>query len=113
MNRSSLALSYFTTHTWVFNDTNSDKLFNSLSKTDRLIFNFDTTDINIPEFVTLWCVGLRKYLMKDGIKNTEYAKRKQVLLKYLHYVVSCLYVYVLFKVACFVCYLMLCLFGIV
>ncbi|KAF9806772.1 hypothetical protein SFRURICE_012912 [Spodoptera frugiperda] len=113
VNRSSLALSYFTTHTWVFNDTNSDKLFNSLSKTDRLIFNFDTTDINIPEFVTLWCVGLRKYLMKDGIKNTEYAKRKQVLLKYLHYVVSCLYVYVLFKVACFVCYLILCLFGIV
>ncbi|XP_022823967.1 fatty acyl-CoA reductase wat-like [Spodoptera litura] len=113
VNRSSLALSYFTTHTWVFNDSNTDKLFNSLSKTDRLIFNFDTSDINISEFVTLWCVGLRKYLMKDGIKNTEYARKKQFLLKYLHYVVSCMYVYVLFKITCLVCYLILCLFGFV
>ncbi|KAF9410832.1 hypothetical protein HW555_010213, partial [Spodoptera exigua] len=98
VNRSSLALSYFTSRTWVFNDNNSDKLFHSLSKSDRLIFNFDTTDINIPEFVTIWCVGLRKYLMKDGIKNTEYARKKQILLKYLHYFVSCVYFYALFKV---------------
>ncbi|XP_063898654.1 putative fatty acyl-CoA reductase CG5065 [Helicoverpa armigera] len=109
--RASLALSYFTTHSWLFRDDNTDKLFQDLSTEDKLIFNFDTTNINIMEYVTLWCVGLRKYLMKDGIKNTEYAIKKQFWLQKLHYIVAALYVYVLYKICSYVLFVVLLVFG--
>ncbi|KAJ8706212.1 hypothetical protein PYW08_010838 [Mythimna loreyi] len=109
--RASMALSYFTTHSWVFRDDNTDRLFQQLSPDDKLIFNFDTTDINIMEYVTLWCVGLRKYLMKDGIKDTEYARRKQFWLHKLHYVAAALYLYVLYKLFCVVLYVLMYVSG--
>ncbi|KAJ8707570.1 hypothetical protein PYW07_011247 [Mythimna separata] len=102
--RASMALSYFTTHSWVFKDDNTDRLYHSLSADDKLIFNFDTTDINIMEYVTLWCVGLRRYLMKDGIKHTEYARRKQFWLHKLHCAAAALYIYVLYKLLSTVLY---------
>ena len=97
-----MALSYFTTHSWVFRDDNTDRLYQSLSPDDKLIFNFDTCNINIMEYVTLWCVGLRKYLMKDGIRHTEYARKKQFWLHKLHWVVAAFYAYVVYKCVSFV-----------
>ncbi|XP_026740164.1 fatty acyl-CoA reductase wat-like [Trichoplusia ni] len=109
--KSSLALSYFTTHTWVFDDANADKLYLSLTPNDKLIFNFDTTNIDQMEYVTLWCVGIRKYLIKDGIKNTNYAIRKQFWLHKLHCLATIIYVYFIFKFLSIVSYFILSIFS--
>ncbi|CAH0602074.1 unnamed protein product [Chrysodeixis includens] len=109
--KSSLALAYFTTHTWVFNDANTDQLYESLTPNDKLIFNFDTTNIDRLEYVTLWCIGIRKYLMKDGINNTNYGIRKQFWLHKLHCVATVLYVYVIFKLLSIFGYCILSIFG--
>ncbi|XP_075990817.1 fatty acyl-CoA reductase wat-like isoform X2 [Anticarsia gemmatalis] len=97
----SLALSYFTTRSWIFDDRNADKLYKSLSPVDQVIFDFDTTQIDFEEYVSYWCMGLRKYIIKDGINSTEYAIKKQFWLHKLHLIVSLLYVYGIAKLLMF------------
>ncbi|KOB68580.1 Uncharacterized protein OBRU01_18191, partial [Operophtera brumata] len=93
----SIALSYFTLNHWLFVDENLEGLHKSLSETDKIIFNFDLTNIDWTEYIPIWVIGTRKYLLKDGLKGTEYAIRKQYWLKMLHYVVSIVFLYCLWK----------------
>ncbi|XP_075988609.1 fatty acyl-CoA reductase wat-like [Anticarsia gemmatalis] len=95
----SKALSYFATRTWIFDDSNTDKLYQSLCENDRIIFNFDTTDIDYKDYLTIWCIGLRKYVLKDGLKNTIYARKKQFWLHKLNLIVTVLYFYCFYKLS--------------
>uniref|UniRef100_A0A2H1VH73 SFRICE_028233 n=1 Tax=Spodoptera frugiperda TaxID=7108 RepID=A0A2H1VH73_SPOFR len=95
------ALSYFTTNNWRFVDDNTAALYNSLSTIDKEIFDFDVCKINWREYMYIWCIGLRKYIIKDGLKNTVYARRKQFVFKILTCMFMPLYVYALYKVFSF------------
>ncbi|KOB66782.1 Uncharacterized protein OBRU01_07611 [Operophtera brumata] len=72
-----IVMSYFTTNEWIFKDENTVGLRKRMSENDRLIYNFDITDINISELVVLWALGLRKYVVKDGLKNTQVGIERQ------------------------------------
>ncbi|KOB70270.1 Uncharacterized protein OBRU01_15755, partial [Operophtera brumata] len=65
-----------------------------LSESDRVIFNFDMTVLNWPEMVNLWCIGVRKYILKDGLINTEKAVRKQLWFGILNYLILAISGYV-------------------
>ncbi|XP_050550021.1 fatty acyl-CoA reductase 1-like [Spodoptera frugiperda] len=93
-----LALSYFLTHQWKFVDLNTAALHASLSEDDQKIFNFDVTDINWEEYMCTWCIGLRKYLVKDELKGTLYARKKQTVFKYATFILFPIYLYGLFKI---------------
>lgn len=58
-------------------DKNLTSLYQKLSKNDRLIFNFNLKLLNWREYLVIWGLGVRKYLMKDGLKDTNEAKNKQ------------------------------------
>ncbi|XP_061727844.1 fatty acyl-CoA reductase wat-like [Cydia pomonella] len=105
----SSVLAYFTCHEFHFKDDNLVKLNNSLSKTDQDLYNFDVEKMDWTQQMVTWAIGLRKYIVKDGLKDTEYAVRKQGVLRVLSYVVGVLYLYAIYKLLTLVCWFV-CLF---
>lgn len=87
----SIVLRYFTNNDWKFKDENTVELRKNMSETDRIIFNFDITDINVSEWILLWVLGLRKYVVKDGLRGTKFAVKQQKI----YYFINCLAVLVL------------------
>ncbi|PZC72878.1 hypothetical protein B5X24_HaOG210403 [Helicoverpa armigera] len=49
-----VVLSYFTCFQWRFIDDNTAKLFDSLSETDKVIFEFDVNKIDWKEYMVIW-----------------------------------------------------------
>ncbi|KAF9410699.1 hypothetical protein HW555_010291 [Spodoptera exigua] len=92
------ALAYFTTNQWRFVDDNTASLYDSLSTIDKEIFDFDVRKINWREYMHIWCLGLRKYIIKDGLKGTVYARKKQFVFKTLTYIIMPIYLFALFKI---------------
>ncbi|XP_059061566.1 fatty acyl-CoA reductase wat-like [Achroia grisella] len=86
-------LSHFTTNEWIFTDTNTIQLYKSLTKTDQDIFAFDSKVINWKEMLLIWGVGLRKYILKDGLKDTNLSMKKQFWLKIVNYIVVAIYMF--------------------
>ncbi|KAI5638123.1 male sterility protein domain-containing protein [Phthorimaea operculella] len=82
---------YYTTNEWKFSDRNLTILQKNMSEADRQIYNFDVKDIDWTEFMMVWAIGLRKYIVKDGLKDTEYAVRKQRWFYFANMIVVALY----------------------
>nr|XP_021208593.1 fatty acyl-CoA reductase wat isoform X1 [Bombyx mori]XP_021208594.1 fatty acyl-CoA reductase wat isoform X1 [Bombyx mori] len=77
----SMLYGYFLRNQWNFVDDNTVAMLNQMSKTDRILFNFDVAKIDCSRFMAIWCIGLRKFILKDGLKNSEYGRKKQSWLK--------------------------------
>lgn len=58
-------LQFFMTNQWSFNDGNVRRLLNEMSAEDRSVFEIDTTVIRWNEYVENYCLGMRKYLLKQ------------------------------------------------
>ncbi|KAG7295470.1 hypothetical protein JYU34_021664 [Plutella xylostella] len=91
-------LSYFLIKTFDWHDDNTLALFNKLSKTDQEIFTFDIARIDYRNLMIIWWLGLRKFIIKDELKGTEMAVKRQPYLKVAHYVISLLYIFCIYKV---------------
>ncbi|XP_049883825.1 fatty acyl-CoA reductase wat-like isoform X2 [Pectinophora gossypiella] len=89
--------SFFTTNYWQFSDKNLKHLLDNLNETDKQIYNFDVTCIDWKELMLIWCMGLRKYIVKDGLADTDYAVKKQFWLSIANAIVLCLYAYMWYK----------------
>lgn len=97
------ALRYFGTNQWTFEDINLQNLFKSLSPTDKQIFEMDIENLDWQEKIHFWAIGIRNYLVKDKLKSCKYALNKQKVLRWLHYIVSALYLYLIWLLVKF-CY---------
>ncbi|KAF9819442.1 hypothetical protein SFRURICE_000530, partial [Spodoptera frugiperda] len=84
-------IAFYSNHGWIFNDTNALDLFQSLSKSDRVIYHCDVSDLEWIELIVLWCVGLRKYIVKDGLNTTQKGMKKQLIFRITTYVISFLF----------------------
>lgn len=91
-------LSYFMMNEWKFKDDNLVNMYKSLSPTDRIIYNCDIESLKWDRYVIIWAIGLRRYIIKDGLKHTNYARKKYLCLKIINYIVPPLYLYCLWKV---------------
>lgn len=83
-------------------DANLVKLKQKQSDIDSIIFNFDMKPMDWQEFVRLWCLGVRKYVLKDGLKDTARARKFQYWYGFLNYSVLGVYIYVLWIGLCFI-----------
>ncbi|XP_063898594.1 fatty acyl-CoA reductase wat [Helicoverpa armigera] len=72
---------YFLSNEWFFKDHNVQEMVSRMSPADKAIFNCDLRTIDFTEYVMVWGVGIRKYLVKDELKDSELAYRKQQKLK--------------------------------
>ncbi|KAF9823520.1 hypothetical protein SFRURICE_011373 [Spodoptera frugiperda] len=95
------ALSYFSLNNWHFADNNTEALYDNLSAADKEIFSFDIDRLNWTEFISSWVIGVRQFILKDGLVNTRYAIKKLKVLRALTYIGTAIYLFVLYKIVCF------------
>ncbi|XP_013143046.1 PREDICTED: fatty acyl-CoA reductase 1-like [Papilio polytes] len=89
--------SYFNCNEWTFNDDNLRDLHLEMTDDDKEIFNVDLTDINWLDQMNIWIIGLRKYIVKDGLTGTNYALKKYFWLRLGHYILTALCLYSLWE----------------
>ncbi|GBP65548.1 RNA-directed DNA polymerase from mobile element jockey [Eumeta japonica] len=77
INKLMTVLSFFTLNEWVQHNENTNRLYSRLSAVDKELFKFDVTAYKWLDFILMWCLGVRKYIVKDELKNTELAIKRQ------------------------------------
>lgn len=69
-----LALSYFTTKTWVFDNVNFLGLNDKILEEDRKEFDYDFKNVDVIQFITNATIGSQKYLFNVKLDRTPIAK---------------------------------------
>lgn len=91
-------LYYFSTQEWKFSNQNAMTLWNNLTAQDKELFRFVAhPSFSRREFIHNSMIGWREYLVQDPIDTLPRAKRKYFVLKFVHYSVMCLLLFLLFK----------------
>ena len=54
---------------------NYDTLLSLLSKEDKETFNFDVTSFDWDKYVSIACMGTKKYIFKDDLSNLPCARQ--------------------------------------
>ncbi|XP_026740070.1 fatty acyl-CoA reductase wat-like [Trichoplusia ni] len=102
------AYTYFLTNSWKFRDHNVKAMISRMTENDRAIFNCNVNNIDVDEHTLAWCVGIRKYILKDGLKDSAQGERKQNMLWIANMVFIAVYGYGLLYLArtilCLICY---------
>lgn len=70
-----MALSYFTTKAWTFENSNFLRLIDKIPDVDRKEFNYDFKDVDIYEFFRDATIGSRKYLFNIDESKLPFAKK--------------------------------------
>ncbi|XP_075988925.1 fatty acyl-CoA reductase wat-like [Anticarsia gemmatalis] len=93
LDKLALAYQYFTRNSWNFKTDNLQAMFARMSDTDKAIFNCDFSKVDLIDYILVWGIGLRKYIVKDGLKGTLAGYRKQKIFRVANYFVMTLYIY--------------------
>lgn len=99
IDKKSALYSYFATNEWLFREKNVKSMINRMSDADKAIFNCDITKIDFAEYTLVWCIGVRKYILKDGLEGSVAAGKRQKIFYIAHIVFLGLYFYVLWIIA--------------
>ncbi|KAL1139604.1 hypothetical protein AAG570_006586 [Ranatra chinensis] len=67
---------FFALHEWIFNCDNQKALTNHMTAGDKSFFNPDVSKLNWDEYVKIYLLGIRKYVLKDTPETLEPARRK-------------------------------------
>lgn len=96
-----LALRYYTTKQWIFDNTNFLSLRSSLKGNDRESFWYDIENIDFTDYFVNSCLGARKYLFKeeDDLTNAKiHCRRMKILDKTVQIIFYSLLAYWLFNI---------------
>ncbi|KAF5291767.1 hypothetical protein FQA39_LY14255 [Lamprigera yunnana] len=96
--------SYFAKNQWIFDDANTQILWNSLNETDQALYPFDVAKIDWHSFFELLTLGCRKYIMKESMDTIPEGRKKVFILKISHYTLVTVITLIVF-------YILKCLFG--
>nr|XP_026483590.1 fatty acyl-CoA reductase wat-like [Vanessa tameamea] len=73
----SAVFEFFFTNDWVFHDANTLSLYNKLSDTDKLLYNFDMASVDCSKKMFVFCYGVKRYIIQEDDADMEYASKKQ------------------------------------
>uniref|UniRef100_A0A2A4JYT4 Fatty acyl-CoA reductase n=1 Tax=Heliothis virescens TaxID=7102 RepID=A0A2A4JYT4_HELVI len=93
---------YFLSHEWNFKDDNLTAMIKRLSPEDKIIYNCDVEDVELKKMIQAMCLGLRRFIVKDELKNSAYGYKKQKLFFFANFIFMTLYLYLIWKVLYFV-----------
>ncbi|XP_075988921.1 fatty acyl-CoA reductase wat-like [Anticarsia gemmatalis] len=93
---------YFLSNDWDFRDDNVEAMLSRLSPADKAIFNCDLNTLDLAEYIQVWAIGLRKYILKDGLKNSHIGGRNQKYFFYAFLIFNAVYFYCLYWITSFV-----------
>ncbi len=67
-------LEYFTAREWNFCNDNMLDLYQSLSPADKKTFNFDMKSIDWHTYMENYCIGTKKYALKEDMTRIGKAR---------------------------------------
>ncbi|KAJ8706207.1 hypothetical protein PYW08_010833 [Mythimna loreyi] len=94
---------YFMDNTWNFRDDNLQAMISRLSPADQVIYTCDVGQMLFNDFLKATCVGIRRFIIKDGLVGSDVGYRKQQWLFYANIVFLSLYVYCVWKLVALLC----------
>lgn len=68
-------LEYFVTNEWNFEDNNVRALLRQMNKSDRDQFRVDTGAVEWDKYIEEYCLGIRKYLIKQKPETIPKARK--------------------------------------
>ncbi|CAH0699600.1 unnamed protein product [Spodoptera exigua] len=74
---------YFLFNSWKIRDDNLVGMMDRMSPEDQAIFGCDVREIDHRDVAISMTIGLRRFIVKDGLKGSEYGQKKQKILKYV------------------------------
>lgn len=94
-------LYYFAVQKLVWSHNNYDTLLSLLSKEDKQMFNFDVTSFDWDKYISIGCMGIKKYVFKDDLSNLPRArqniKRRRNIRRTFDFIIFLLAVYLLYR----------------
>lgn len=75
LDRAASCLEYFTTHEWNFCNDNVQGLWAALSEVDQHTFNFALSALHWPTYMEQYCLGTKRYVMKEELTTLPTARR--------------------------------------
>ncbi|XP_031793964.1 fatty acyl-CoA reductase 2 isoform X1 [Sarcophilus harrisii] len=78
-------LDYFINRSWEWSSRNTEMLMSQLSNEDQKLFDFDVRHLNWLEYTENYCLGIKKYLLKEDMAGIPAAKRHLRMLRNIHY----------------------------
>ncbi|CAF1208333.1 unnamed protein product [Rotaria sordida] len=69
-----LSLEYFAQNQWIFANQNSQLLQSQMNDFDRQEFSFNLTELNWPSYIRNYCIGIKKYLLKEDLQQSSIKK---------------------------------------
>ncbi|KAJ8706206.1 hypothetical protein PYW08_010832 [Mythimna loreyi] len=94
---------YFLSYNWNFRDDNLQGMISRLSPADKAIYTCDVGQMVFKEFMKAACIGIRRFIIKDGLVDSDAGYRKQKWLFYANIVFLSLYVYCVWKLLALLC----------
>ncbi|KAJ8706208.1 hypothetical protein PYW08_010834 [Mythimna loreyi] len=94
---------FFMYNHWNFRDDNLQAMISRLSPADKAIYTCDFGPSEVKDLVKATCIGLRRFIVKDGLIDSDAGCRKQQWLFYANIVFLSLYVYCLWKLLALLC----------
>ncbi len=67
-------LEYFTAREWFFTNDNMTALHKELNDEDQKMFNFDMKSIDWTAYMENYCLGTKKYALKEDMSRIGQAK---------------------------------------
>lgn len=71
------ALKFFAINDFKFSTNNVLELYQNMNSTDQKLFNFNVEDINWPDYMEKYWLGIRRYIFKQD-ESTLPEARKQL-----------------------------------
>lgn len=76
LKKASQCLEYFTCQEWRFYDDNVKNLNSVLSNEDRQTFYFDVRDIDWPQYLEDYILGIRNFVFKENPSTLTKARKQ-------------------------------------
>ena len=69
-------LGYFARREWDFPSNNLIELYESMSSTDKILFNIDVKQVQWREYIHDSYMGIRRYLLKEEDSSIDAARKR-------------------------------------
>lgn len=69
-------LEFFTSTQWEFTNDNSFKMISEMNEIDNKIFNVDVRELNWKNYIEQYCLGTKKYLLKEDMSKMGQCRRQ-------------------------------------
>ncbi|KAF7381034.1 hypothetical protein HZH68_015909 [Vespula germanica] len=77
-------LQYFTTREWIFHNTNLLILWGDMSPKDKELFQLDTANVDVLNYIKFIILGARQYCMKEDLSSLPRARIHQRIMYIIH-----------------------------